>query len=430
MRSQQNTSSGAADPRKTAIHFIVLMGIVSLFGDITYEGARSISGPYLATLGASAGIVGLVAGFGEFIGYVLRLASGYFSDRTKAYWPITIIGYGLLISIPLLAFADLWQVAAILIISERIGKGIRAPARDAILSHATKQVGHGFGFGLHEALDQIGAIIGPLIFSAVFFLKGGYRQGFSILWIPSLLCVAVLLVARKRVPSPVELELSDRVSQENSKDKGRLSRVFWFYGLFTFLSVAGFASFQIISYHFKVQGVVSGSRIPIFYAIAMGVDALVALIIGKTYDKAGLISLITIPLLTIPIPFLAFSHNFNLALMSAILWGAVMGIHETIMRAAIADLTSLERRGSAYGIFNTIYGGAWFLGCTVMGLLYDVSIHYLIAFVVLMEVSSLPLFFLVKNESMKAMKDKGALEDELLRSEKELSGHHKGSGAE
>lgn len=399
MRPKQNLSLGVDNPRRTAFQFIILMGIVSLFGDVTYEGARSITGPYLALLGAGAGIVGLVAGIGEFLGYALRLASGYLSDRTRAYWPITIIGYGLLVSIPLLAFADLWQVAAILIILERIGKGIRAPARDAILSHATKQVGRGLGFGIHEALDQIGAIIGPLIFSAVFLLKGGYRQGFIILWIPALLCVAVLLVARKSVPSPVELEVSDCTLGENIKDKGGLPRVFWLYGLFIFLSVAGFANFQIISYHFKVQGVVSDSHIPIFYAIAMGVDAFIALLIGKTYDKIGLISLIIIPVLTFPIPFLAFSYSYSLALISMMFWGAVMGIHETIMRAAIADLIQIERRGFAYGVFNTIYGGAWFLGSTLTGVLYDFSISYLIIFVVLMEIISIPAFMMARSET-------------------------------
>lgn len=145
MKSQQNPSSGADNPKKIAFQFIILMGIVSLFGDITYEGARSIAGPFLSVLGASAVVVGLVAGIGEFIGYVLRLASGYLSDRTRAYWPMIIVGYGLLCSIPLLAFAGYWQVAALLIILERIGKGIRTPARDAILSHATKQVGQDWG---------------------------------------------------------------------------------------------------------------------------------------------------------------------------------------------------------------------------------------------------------------------------------------------
>lgn len=302
------------DQKKIAFQFIFLMGVVSLFGDITYEGVRSIAGPFLSGLGASAAMVGLVAGIGEFVGYALRLASGYFSDRTKAYWPVTILGYGLLCFIPLLAFADYWQVAALLIISERIGKGIRTPARDAILSHATKQVGRGLGFGIHEAMDQIGAIIGPLIFSAVFFLKGGYRQGFTILWIPALLCVATLLAARIRVPSPVDLEANGKIEEKGRNRNVRLPLTFWFYGLFISFSTAGFASFQIISYHFKALGVVSDSQIPIFYAIAMGVDALVGFIIGKTYDKVGLASLMTIPLLTIPFPSLPFSRTIILPL--------------------------------------------------------------------------------------------------------------------
>jgi len=396
VKFKQNPASDFDSRKNVALQFIILMGIVSLFGDITYEGARSVTGPYLAILGASASIVGLVAGFGEFIGYALRLVSGYLSDRTQCYWTITIAGYVLLCSIPLLGIAGYWQIAALLIIIERMGKGIRTPARDAILSHATKQVGRGFGFGLHEAVDQIGAIIGPLIFSVIFILKGGYREGFTILWIPALLCVSILLVARNKVPSPVELETPHGTTGQSAEGKEKLSRIFWFYALFTFFSVAGFANFQIISYHFKVQSVISEIQIPIFYAIAMGMDALIALIIGKTYDKIGLISLITIPLLTIPIPFLAFSYSHNLAVISVLLWGAVMGIHETIMRAAIADLISIKQRGFAYGIFNTIYGVAWFLGSTAMGLLYDFSILYLILFAVAMELISLIVFLLFR----------------------------------
>jgi len=398
-QSKQNSASNLNKDKKIALQFIILMGFVSLFGDITYEGARSISGPYLAMLGASASIVGLVAGLGELIGYTLRLISGYFADRTKEYWPITIAGYGLLCAIPLIALTDHWEVAALLIIMERIGKGIRTPARDAILSHTTKQVGRGFGFGLHEALDQIGAIIGPLIFSAVFFLKGGYRRGFTILWIPAVLCIVTLLLARNKVPSPVALETSRKTDGQKKADgRNKLSRTFWFYALFTFFSVTGFVNFQIISYHFKIQSVVSETQIPIFYAIAMGMDALVALVIGKTYDKVGLTTLITIPLLTLPIPFLAFSISYNMAIITALLWGAVMGVHETIMRAAIADLVSIEHRGFAYGVFNTIYGVAWFAGSTIMGFVYDFSILDIIAFTVIMELISLIAFFLLRKE--------------------------------
>jgi MFS family permease len=385
--------------KKTALQFIFIMGIVSLLGDIAYQGARSVTGPYLAVLGASAGVVGLVSGMGEFIGYALRIVSGYLSDRTRQYWPVTIVGYSLLCSIPLLAFAGCWQTAAILIILERMGKGIRAPARDTIISYAAKDVGRGFGFGIHKAMDQVGAVIGPLIFSAVYIFDGGYRNGFIILWIPALLCVATLLLARARVPSPEKFESSGKTTGQPIQNKGRLPKIFWFYALFGFLSVAGFVNFQIISYHFKVQSIVSDVQIPIFYAIAMGTDGLVALIIGKTYDKIGIISLITVPLLTFIIPLLAFSHSYHFAIIGALLWGAVMGIHETIFRAAIADLTTIEHRGFAYGIFNTVYGAAFFLGSTVMGLLYDFSINYLIVFVALMEIMALVVFLRFKKKN-------------------------------
>jgi MFS family permease len=337
----------------------------------------------------------LVAGIGEFVGYALRLASGYLADRTKAYWFLTFIGYGLLFSIPLLAFAGYWQLAAVLIILERIGKAIRSPARDTMLSYAAKEVGRGWGFAVHEALDQIGAIIGPIVFFLVFLFHGvDYRVGFNLLWIPAMLTLVVLAIARKKVPSPQKLEAPGEASKQG--DKGKLPRVFWFYTIFTLLSMAGFANFQLISYHLKAQAIVPDAQIPIIYAIAMAVDAVVALIVGRTYDRIGLTSLLAIPLLILPIPFLAFSTSYSLVLIGMALWGVVMGIQETIMRAAIADLTPVERRGFAYGIFNTALGAGWALGGPLMGLLYEHSINYLILFAVVMELISIPLFLLVR----------------------------------
>ncbi|OIO33270.1 MAG: MFS transporter [Candidatus Omnitrophica bacterium CG1_02_40_15] len=389
------------DQKRAAFKFIILLGVVSLFGDITYEGARSITGPYLAVLGASAGIVGLVSGLGEFIGYGLRLVSGYFTDRTKAYWPLTFIGYGLILSIPFLAFTHYWQTALIFIIMERMGKAIRSPARDAILSHATAQVGRGFGFGIHEAMDQIGAVIGPLIFSLVFILKGGYREGFTILWIPAVLTLGVLLIARLKVSSPVKFEEHGlgQVVKEDIKNNPERTRIFWLYILFIFLSVAGFLNFQLISYHLKVKAIVSDAQIPLFYAIAMAVDAFVAIIIGKTYDRIGLKSLLTIPALTLCIPIFALSSRYSFLVIAVILWGAVMGIHETIMRAAIADITHIEKRGFAYGVFNAAYGFSWFFGSSVMGFLYGISNNLIIIFVIMMEIFSLPVFLLLKKAS-------------------------------
>jgi len=377
------------------VYFIILLGIVSLFGDVTYEGARSVTGPYLHdTLGASPFVVGLVAGIGEFLSYSLRLASGYVADRTRAYWLLTFIGYGLLLSIPLLAFMGYWQLAVVFIILERVGKAIRSPARDTMLSYATKKVGRGWGFAVHEALDQVGAVIGPIAFSLVLLSHGTYHEGFTFMWIPALLTLAVLAIARRKFPAPQKLEAPGETSRQNIQ--GKLPKIFWLYTIFTLFSVAGFANFQLISLHLADQAIVPDYQIPIIYAIAMGVDAVAALIVGRTYDRIGLTSLLAVPLLTLPIPFFAFSTSYSSVLIGMVLWGIVMGVQETIMRAAVADLTPIERRGFAYGVFYTMYGAGWLLGGALMGLLYELSINYLILFAVVMELISIPLFLLVR----------------------------------
>lgn len=387
--------------RNQALQMILLMGLVSALGDITYETGRSVSGPYLAFLGASAATIGIVSGLGEFLGYALRLASGYLAERTRSYWLATFLGYGLILAIPFLAFTDRWEWAVVCLLLERIGKAIRSPARDTILSHATAQVGRGWGFALHEALDQTGAVIGPLLFTAAFMQRNSYQDGFKLLWIPAILTLIALSVARLRVPAPEKLE--DAASSDAHRaaaGKQALPRVFWTYALFTFFGVAGFANFQVISYHLVNQAIVPEVQIPVLYAVAMAVDVLAALAVGKAYDRIGLKSLAIIPFVTLPLPFLAFSQQYGLALAAAVLWGVIMAVHETVMRAAIADLVPMERRASAYGIFNTIYGAAWFVSGAVLGLLYDVSIPVLLLYVVVMESAALLVFSRLRQAPM------------------------------
>jgi MFS family permease len=399
--------------KKTAIQLIMLFGLVSLFGDIVYEGARSVNGPYLKTLGVSAAIVGLIAGFGEFIGYAIRLISGYFADRTKAYWLFVFIGYGLLVSVPLLSLTGVWQVAALFIILERLGKALRSPARDTIVSQASKQVGTGFGFAISEVMDQIGALAGPLILAGFFMVIGNagseiskYQQGYRLFWIPFFLLMACVAFAFIKVPEPEKLEASVKKGPEPDK----LSKVFWLYTVFSFIATMGFVNFVLIGYHFKAKNVLSDAQIPLFYAVAMAVDGAAAWIIGRYYDrlkerdnndKAGLGALLTIPLFSILIPVFAFSRNFTFALISAVIWGMVMGIHETIMKSAIADLTPMKKRGTGYGIFNTVYGVAMFLGSALMGFLYDYSIPVLIGVVVALEMFAVPAFFIMRKEALK-----------------------------
>jgi MFS family permease len=382
--------------KKVLLTFILMLGIVSLFADMTYEGARSITGPYLSLLGANATIVGFVAGFGEFVGYALRLFSGYIADTTKRYWTLTLIGYGInLFSIPLLAFSGFWEIAAMLIIMERFGKAIRTPSRDVLLSYATKQVGRGWGFGIHEALDQIGAVTGPLLISTILYIRESYSEAFIVLIIPALMAMTTLGMARIRFPTPETFE--EEKTRITDRSKSKFPMVFWIYCLFIVTSVAGFANFQLISYHFKINSIVPDIQIPVLYAMAMGVDAVIALIIGRLYDRVGIVALVTIPLLTIPIPLLSFSYKYFNVVSGLILFGAVIGIQETLMRATIPDMTPMSRRGTAYGIFNTAYGLAWFFGSITMGVLYEISISYLVVFVVVVEMMAFGFLAILYN---------------------------------
>ncbi|MEP9409893.1 MAG: MFS transporter [Candidatus Brocadia sp.] len=393
MQNQSHPNiSNSNNTKAIALKFIVLLGVVSLFADITYEGARSINGPYLALLGASATTVGFVAGLGELIGYSLRLVSGYMSDRIGRYWAITLFGYALnMLAVPALALAGRWEIAAMLMITERIGKAIRTPARDAMLSHATREIGRGKGFGLHEALDQIGAVLGPLIVAGILFFKEGYRTGYVILLVPAIMAISVLITARWLYPQPRDLE---PVSRE--LETRELPRVFWIYLIAIALIAAGYADFPLIAYHFKKVSVVSDTWIPLFYAIAMGVDAIAALFFGYLFDRNGISILIVAALFSMLFAPLVFLGNFSVAVIGVTLWGIGMGAQESIMRAAVAEMVPVARRGTGYGIFNTGYGICWFLGSALMGVLYDFSLVSLIIFSVVAQLASVPLLLLVK----------------------------------
>jgi MFS family permease len=380
----------AKDSKKAALKFVVLVGVVSLFADMTYEGARAITGPWLAVLGASATVVGVVAGMGELVGYGLRLASGYLSDRTGRYWGMVLLGYAVnVLAVPVLALAGSWEAAAVLMVAERMGKAIRTPARDAMLSYASTEMGRGFGFGLHEAMDQVGAMIGPLVVAAVLYAGGGYRTGFAVLAIPALMTLAVLVAARLLYPSPRDLE----VGTPELAAKG-FPRVFWLYLAAVALIAAGYADFPLIAYHFQKGGGISAAWIPVFYSLAMGTDAVAALILGRLFDRIGLRVLVVVSLLSAAFAPLVFLGGFHMALLGMALWGVGMGAQESVVRAAVAQMAPADRRASAYGVFNAGYGLFWFAGSALMGILYDVSLPSLVIFSAAMQLASIPLLVL------------------------------------
>ena len=381
------------DIKNNALKFIVLLGIVSLFADMTYEGARSITGPYLALLGASAAAVGFVAGFGELVGYALRFVSGFLADKTRRYWVMTIIGYTVnLLAVPLLALAGNWPMASILLIAERMGKAIRSPPRDVMLSHATSQVGRGWGFGLHEAMDQIGAILGPLMVAIILYFHGNYQISFAFLLLPAILALTVLATSRFLYPHPHDLE----INAPKLETKG-LIRVYWIYIIAVIFIALGFADFPLVAYHFQKIEIVSPVLIPIFYSVAMGVDALAALIFGRLFDRIGMWALIIAIMSSAFFAPLVFLGGFNMALLGMALWGVGMGAQESIMRAAVAEMSPVNIRGSAYGVFSTIYGFSWFIGSFTLGILYDFSLSLMVIFSLFSQIFAVVPLLLIRN---------------------------------
>jgi MFS family permease len=378
----------------SALKFVLIVGIISFFADFTYEGSRSIIGQYLGLLGAGALAIGVITGFGELLGYGLRLVSGPAADRTGRYWPITIGGYVLQMSVvPLLALAGSWQVAALLIILERVGKAIRNPPRDAMLSHAAKEIGYGWGFGLHEALDQFGAMFGPLLIALILAVgQHDYKIAFASLAIPGAIMLSLLRVARLRYPRPQDLEAGP--AQVTTVG---LPRVFWVYLVAAALVAAGFADFPIIAYHFQQAGTVPATLTPVFYAVAMAVSGTGSLIFGRLFDRMGIGILIPLTLLTALYAPLAFLGGFWASLVGVSLWGLGMGVHESIIPAAVTPMVSPNRRASAYGLFTGAYGIAWFLGSTAIGALFTVSLTTVVIFSVIAELAAVPLILVVRS---------------------------------
>jgi MFS family permease len=375
--------------RQSATRFIIALGTISLFSDVTYEGARSVNGPYLATLGASAAVVGIVSGAGELIGYLLRFFSGTAADRTRAYWPFVITGTIVnLLAVPLIAITHHWIAASALIVLERAGKGIRTPSRDVMLSQASHVVGRGWGFGLHEFMDQTGAFLGPLLVALMLHLTKQYALAYAVLAIPAGLAIVTLFTAIRFYPDPGHFE---EPRPGEGVDRGHFPHAFWMYVAAGGLLAAGFVDFPLIAFHFQTKSIVPPGQIPVFYAIAMGVEALTALGFGKLFDRIGTRALAAGVVLSAASSPLAFFGSYHVALAGVVLWAAGMGAQQSTLRARIASLVPQERRGSAYGIFNAVYGILWFIGSSAIGILYGRSLVVAVVFAVCAQMAAIPL---------------------------------------
>jgi predicted MFS family arabinose efflux permease len=370
--------------KRSGLLFILAFGVVSFFADMAYEGMRSSTGPFLALLGASGTAVGIIAGAGELFGYLLRAVSGRFAEKTGAYWPITLSGYLLQMAvIPLLGLCGNWQMAAVIIVLERTGKAIRNPTANFMMSRAGEHIGQGWAFGLQEAMDQAGALTGPLIVALVLALHGSYAHAFFWLAIPAALTVVSVFAVALRYP------LAGHVAPPKSDFDATLPRTYWLYAASSALVAFGFADFSLIAFHFKQVSLVSDATIPLLYAVAMGTSGASALLSGIAFDKYGFgVFPVTVLAAALVTP-LVFLGGHDMAIVGAALWGAALGAQNSILTAGVARIVSEHSRARAYGLFSGIFGVAWFAGSAIMGALYDVSLPALVAVSMIAEIVAL-----------------------------------------
>lgn len=391
-------AAGRVPTRLSPWRFIAAFGAVSLLADFVYEGARSVTGPLLAHFGAGATVIGVVTGVGEAAALVLRLGSGPLADRSRRFWGWAMAGYALtLVSVPVLGAASVLWVACALVIAERVGKAVRSPAKDTLLSYATARTGRGRGFAVHEAMDQVGALIGPLVVAGVLAATGDdYRPALGVLAAPGVLALGLLVWLRHRVPDPEAYETEARPSPEpapgdGAPGRGRLPRAFWTYAVFTAATMAGFGTFGVLSFHLVHRHLVATAAVPVVYAGVMAAGALASLATGWGYDRLGPRVLAALPVLAAAVPALAFTDTAAVAVLGCLLWGAATGVQESTLRATVADLVAPGRRATAYGIYAGVVGGATAVGGALAGALYGVSIPALITVIACIQAASLLL---------------------------------------
>jgi MFS family permease len=378
---------------------VVGFGVISLAADMVYEGARSVYGPFLASLGASALVVGAVTGAGEAAALIFRLVSGPLADRTHRYWALTTAGYALTaLCVPLMALAPALggaglAVATVLILAERLGKAVRSPAKSALLADVASQVGMGRGLGVHKALDQIGAFAGPLLVAGLVAVTGAIWPGFLALAVPGAVAMVLLAITRRRLPSPAPdaVPAGAPLPAQGRPARVPLPRSFLLFAVGTSLCTAGLVTFGLISFALVTQHVVPTAGAPLLYAAAMAAGAVAALATGEMYDRFGARVLLGLPVLVAGVPMLAFADSLALALPGVLLWGVAVGVQDSTVKALVADLVVRERRATAYGVFAALQGAGALIGGFAAGALYTYSLTALVLVVGAVQVIALAL---------------------------------------
>ena len=378
-----------ASPARSAFAFVLTMGVVNLFADMTYEGGASINGQFLKSLGASAVAVSIIAGAGECLGYALRSLAGHVADKTGRYWPITFGGYAVnLLAVPAMALAPGWQAAGALILAERVGRAFRKPTVETMLSYSTGKHGRGWVYAVNTAMDETGAMLGPLVVALALFLKADFRAAYGLLLVSSLLALTALTAARVTFPVPSRLEEGGPATATAMG----FTRAYWLYMIAGSCFAAGLMSFEFVAYHLSMTGAVKDQWLPVLLAASTAFAVIASLALGRTYDRIGIGAVVAGVVVTALFSPLVFFGGTWWALAGLLLWGVGYAVQDTLLKVLVASVLPEGRRNYAFGLFYVGYGAGWLVGSIAAGLLYERSIPALVAFAIAVQLASIPVF--------------------------------------
>ncbi len=362
------------DPNKdkpAGLRNVTALGVVSFFTDFSTEMILGILPFFIVnTLGISKALFGVIEGSSEFTSYAFRMVSGTLSDKLGKRKIFVLAGYGIsTISKPFFSIASGWLDSFLIRNGDRIGKGLRTAPRDALIADSVSELKLGRAFGIHRTIDQMGAIVGPLAAFALLQVMD-IRGIFLVSLIPGAIAVLVLVFFVK------EIAIRKRANNTILSNIGgviRNNRPFIFLLIVSGIFSLGAFNFSFVLLKASDLGV-EKNFIPLVYAIINVAHTVIGIPAGILSDKIGRekVLLISYGIFVISsILMIALSENSLYAYVLATIFGLYLGISETVQRAIIPRYVSSDLRGTAFGIFNLVYGSSFFVSNVVFGFLWD-----------------------------------------------------------
>jgi MFS family permease len=349
------------------------LGLVSMLMDVSSELIHSLLPLFLVTtLGVSTFAVGLIEGIAEATAMITKFFSGYLSDYVRKRKPLAVLGYGLAaLTKPIFPLASSvgWVVFARFL--DRVGKGIRGAPRDALIADITPPDLRGASYGLRQALDTVGAVLGPLLaVGAMLWLADNFRLVFWLAVIPAFGAVILLIVGVREPETPADGKpAGPGVTLADCK---RLPlRYWWVVALAAVMTLARFSEAFLI---LRAQSVhMITAWIPLVMVLMSAVYAITALPTGILADRGHQRALLSGGLLALVVAdlILASAASVSQVLMGTAVWGLHMGLTQGLLAALVAETAPPDLRGTAFGIFSLVSGVALLVASALAGWLWD-----------------------------------------------------------